>query len=60
MEDIEAELESKSIERIPGDEVEVDNTPEPVVEPVKEIKEAVTEVKPEIIKNSKETAERGR
>ena len=54
MEDIEAELESKSIERIPGDEVEVDNEPEPVVEPVEEIKEAVAEIKPvEVVKKSK-------
>ena len=48
MEDIEAELESKSIERT-VDEVEVDNEPEPVVE----VKEVVAEVKPEVIKKSK-------
>ena len=54
MEDIEAELESKSIERTADDINEPE--PEPVVEPVIEpdIKEAVTEVKPvEVIKKSK-------
>ena len=54
MEDIEAELESKSIERTADDINEPE--PEPVVEPVIEpdIKEAVTVVKPvEVIKKSK-------
>ena len=51
IEDIEAELESKSIERTVDDIPAAERPPETVIEP--EIKEAVAEVKPEVIKKSK-------